>query len=97
MFSYDRQNNYTKIYFDSAIVGILDVLMIGNSFGINTVPPLNATNEQLILFAKQYYQEVLKGAWLQAVGTFFIILFAIAIVDLTVVTNTFSVWLTILD
>jgi len=96
MFSYDRQNNYTKIYFDSAIVRILDVLMIGNSFGINTVPPLNATNEQLILFAKQYYQEVLKGAWLQAVGTFFIILFAIAIVHLAGATNTFSGCVTLL-
>ncbi|SFV33374.1 hypothetical protein [Thermoflavifilum thermophilum] len=80
----------------SAIVGILGVLMIGNSFSINTGPPLNATNEQLILFAKQNYQEVLKGAWLQAVGTFLIIVFAIAIVHLAEANNTFSGWMTLL-
>lgn len=80
----------------SAIAGILGVLMIGNSFGINTGPPLNATNAQLILFAKQHYQEVLKGAWLQAVGTFLILFFAIGIVHLAEAKNTFSGWMTLL-
>jgi len=80
----------------TSIIGILGVLMIGNSFAINTGPPLNATNEQLILFAKQHYREVLKGAWLQAVGTFLIILFAIAIVHLAEANNTFWGWMTLL-
>jgi uncharacterized membrane protein YuzA (DUF378 family) len=80
----------------SAIVGIFGVLMIGSSFGINTGPPVNATNEQLILFAKENYHTVMKGAWLQAVGTFLIIFFAIAIVHLAKAHNTFSGWMTLL-
>lgn len=80
----------------SAIAGILGVLMIVDSFGINMGPPLNATNEQLILFAKEHYHEVLRASWLQAVGTFLVILFAIAIVHLAKAANTFSGWMTLL-
>ncbi|MCL6525142.1 MAG: hypothetical protein K6T34_10865 [Thermoflavifilum sp.] len=80
----------------SAIIGILGVLMIGNSFWINTGLPLHATNEQYILFAKENDKEVLKGAWLQAVGTFLIIFFAIAIVHLAKLQDSFSAWMTLL-
>lgn len=85
-----------KFCMTTAIIGILGVLMIGNSFWINTGPPLHATNAQYILFAKENYQEVLKGAWLQAVGTYLIILFAIAIVHLAKANNSFPGWMTFL-
>lgn len=80
----------------SAVAGIIGVLMIGYSFGINAGPPLNATNEQLILFAKTHYRAVLQGAWLQAVGPILIILFALAIVHLADATNRLSGWMTLL-
>ncbi|PJJ76459.1 hypothetical protein BXY57_2079 [Thermoflavifilum aggregans] len=80
----------------SAITCILGVLMIGNSFAINTGPPLNATNAQYIWFAQQHAHDVLKGAWLQAVGTFFILLFAVALVHLSRSSHTFGGWMTFL-
>jgi hypothetical protein len=80
----------------SAACGILGVLMIGSSFGINTGPPLNATNQQLIKFARLHGHEVMKGAWLQAVGPVLIVLFALSIVHLAGAANKLSGWMTLL-
>jgi hypothetical protein len=62
--------------------GIIGVLMLIISFTINPGPPAGATLVQLELFAQQYYTSILWGAWLQAVGPFFIVLFALSLVSL---------------
>ena len=91
-----RQINSRILSILSAVVGILGVLMIGYSFGINMGPPLNATNEQLILFARQHSHEVLQGSWLQAVGPVLIIFFALSIVHLAGAQNRLMGWMTLL-
>jgi hypothetical protein len=66
----------------AGISGIIGVLMIGMSFGINTGPPLDATEQQLIAFAATHARPVLLGAWLQAVGPWLIMGFALTVVHL---------------
>ncbi len=57
--------------------------MLITSFSINQGPPPGSTNAELIAFYSQYSGPVLWGAWLQAVGPLFIVLFAFAIVSLS--------------
>ncbi len=78
----------------SGIGGILGVLMIIVSFNINAGPPPGATAAQLITFGKQNFGSILWGAWLQAVGPFFIVLFAFALVYLAGATKLLSGWMT---
>ena len=66
----------------TALCGIAGVIMLIISFSINPGPPSNATSAQLIAFGNQYYTSILWGAWLQAVGPVFTVLFAFAIVSL---------------
>lgn len=76
------------------LAGILGVLMIGTSFGINAGPPLGATEEQLVSFGRQHYASILWGAWLQAVGPVLIIFFAFTIVQLAGATQRLAGWMT---
>jgi hypothetical protein len=64
----------------SAITG---VLLIFISFMINPGPPPNATLTQLVTFGQQHIKTILWGAWLQAVGPVFIVLFSFALVQLS--------------
>jgi hypothetical protein len=66
----------------SALSGILGVLMLIISFNINPGPPPGASLEQLRLFGAEYFSSILWGAWLQTLGPFFIVLFALALVSL---------------
>jgi hypothetical protein len=74
--------------------GIIGVIMLGTSFGINPGPPPNATVAQLIAFRNQYFTSILWGAWLQAVGPVLIVLFAFAIVILSGATTRLAGWMT---
>lgn len=78
----------------SGLSGILGVVMIIVSFNINPGPPPGATLSQLIAFGNQYYNSILWGAWLQAVGPFFITLFAFSLVFLAGAAKRLSGWLT---
>ncbi|MBS1503346.1 MAG: hypothetical protein JST32_14855 [Bacteroidetes bacterium] len=77
-----------------AISGIVGVLMIGLSFSINPGPPPNATIAQIITFGNRYYSSILWGAWLQAAGPVFIVLFAFTLVHLAEAHNRISGWMT---
>jgi hypothetical protein len=77
-----------------SISGIIGVLMIGLSFTINPGPPQNATTAQLIAFGTKYYSSILWGAWLQAAGPVFIVLFAFTLVRLAEAHNRISGWMT---
>ena len=78
----------------SALSGILGVLMLIFSFSINTGPPPGASGPDLAKFAEQSYKSVLWGAWLQAVGPIFVILFAFALVHLCGADRRLSGWMT---
>ncbi|MFI5154115.1 MAG: hypothetical protein ACHQET_12320 [Chitinophagales bacterium] len=66
----------------SGLCGIIGVLMLIISFNINPGPPQEASIEQLSSFAHRFYASILWGAWLQAVGPAFIVVFAFALVKL---------------
>ncbi|HVV56156.1 MAG TPA: hypothetical protein VHC47_12555 [Mucilaginibacter sp.] len=76
------------------ISGIAGVLMIGLSFMINPGPPPGASIAKLIEFGNRYYDSILWGAWLQAVGPVFIVLFAFILVRLAEAHVRVSGWMT---
>ena len=78
----------------SALTGILGVLLIVVSFSINAGPPPGTPAAELTKFAEQSYKSVLWGAWLQAVGPVFIILFAFALVHLCDAGRHLAGWMT---
>ena len=78
----------------NGISGILGVLLIAVSFNINPGPPLGATSTELMEFGKQHYASILWGAWLQAVGPVFIVIFAFSLVHLAGASQRLSGWIT---
>ncbi|HEX4205342.1 MAG TPA: hypothetical protein VHZ51_14340 [Ktedonobacteraceae bacterium] len=66
----------------SALCCILGAALLITSFTLNPAPSTNATGAQLAAFGKLYHNEILIGAWLQAISPFLILLFALAIVYL---------------
>jgi len=79
----------------SGISGIAGVAMLIASFSINPGLPGDAPTPVLIEFARNHYAGELWGAWLQAVGPVFIVLFAFALVHLAGATHRIAGWMTI--
>ena len=79
----------------SGLSGIVGVILLGTSFAINNGPPVNATSAELVKFGQQNYAHILWGAWLQAVGPIFIVLFAFALVHLAGATMRLAGWMTL--
>jgi hypothetical protein len=77
----------------SGLCGIVGVVMLGLSFLINPGPPPGASSAELLEFGQQHYTTVLWGAWLQAVGPVFIVLFAFALVHLAGAAARLSGWM----
>ncbi len=73
---------------------IAGVVMLVLSFTINPGLPGDATGPELVQFAQQHYRGELWGAWLQAVGPVFIVLFAFALVHLEKATQRLAGWMT---
>jgi hypothetical protein len=78
----------------SGISGIAGVLMLMASFTINTGPPLGAPAAEFTKFVQHSYAAILWGAWLQAVGPVFIVLFAFALVHLGGAAMRLAGWMT---
>lgn len=79
----------------SALAGLLGVVMIGVSFAINwTSPGDHPTPAQFMAFGDAHHTQIVTGAWLQAIGTFLIIAFSLAIVHLAGVASRYAGWLT---
>lgn len=78
----------------SALSGMLGVLMLIVSFSINVGPPPGASGPELARFVAQSYKSVLWGAWLQALGPVFVVLFAFALVHLCGAERRLSGWMT---
>lgn len=78
----------------SALSGILGVLMLIISFSINAGPPPGSTGPEFSKFVEQSYKSVLWGAWLQAVGPVFVVLFAFALVHLSGAERRLAGWMT---
>jgi len=79
----------------SGLSGIAGVVLLIVSFGIAIPPPENAARAELLEFGRQHYAGVLWGAWLQAVGPVFIMLFAFSIVHLAGATQRLAGWMTL--
>src|SRR5215469_18528433 len=65
------------------------------SFGIAIPPPVGATRAEMVQFGQQHYAGILWGAWLQAVGPVFIVLFAFSLVHLAGATQRLAGWMTL--
>jgi hypothetical protein len=76
------------------LAGVIGVALIITSFTINPGPPPGATAAQLAAFGRQYYSAILWGAWLQAVGPVFIVIFAFTIVFAAGAANKLAGWMT---
>jgi len=79
----------------SGVCGIVGVALLVASFSINPGLPGDAPAQAMIEFARLHYRGELWGAWLQAVGPVFIVLFAFALVHLAGATRRLSGWMTI--
>ncbi|HKW33046.1 MAG TPA: hypothetical protein VJN92_08570 [Candidatus Acidoferrum sp.] len=79
----------------SGLSGIVGVVLLIVSFAINAGPPPGATTAELVKFGQQNYANVLWGAWLQAVGPVFIMLFAFSLVHLAGATQRLAGWMTL--
>jgi hypothetical protein len=79
----------------SGLSGISGVLLLITSFLINPGPPPHPTVDQLVEFGHKNFTTILWGAWLQAVGPVFIVLFALAIVYLSGATKHLAGWMTL--
>ena len=79
----------------SGLSGIAGVVMLGLSFAFAVAPPADSTRAELIKFGQEHYASVLWGAWLQALGPVFIVLFALALVHLTAATLRLAGWMTL--
>ena len=78
----------------SGLTGVIGVVLLGLSFAINSGPPPNPTNAELIKFGHDNYANILWGAWMQAVGPVLILLFAFSLVQLAGATQRLSGWMT---
>jgi hypothetical protein len=65
------------------------------SFAINNGPPASASGAQLAAFGQQNFDKILWGAWLQAAGPVFIVVFALTIVVLAGATARLAGWMTL--
>jgi hypothetical protein len=80
----------------AAISGLLGAAMLVASFSLNVGPaPGATTSAQLIAFGRENFSLILWGAWLQAIGPVFIVLFAFAIVYLSGAGTRVAGWMTI--
>jgi len=79
----------------SGLSGITGVVLLAVSFAIAVPPPAGATRAELVEFGQQHYVGILWGAWLQAVGPVFIVLFAFSLVFLAGGTQRLAGWMTL--
>src|SRR5579863_6094471 len=78
----------------SGLSGIAGVAMLIVSFAINYGPPLGSSDEVFAKFVHDSYASILWGAWLQAVGPVFIVLFAFALVHIAGQSSRLAGWMT---
>jgi hypothetical protein len=85
----------TRLFcFLSGLSGVAGVIMLIVSFTINTGPALGAPPAEFAKYVSESYASILWGAWLQAIGPVFIVLFAFALVHLGRATNHLAGWMT---
>jgi hypothetical protein len=80
----------------SGLSGVAGVILLVASFAVNPWLPAGVSDAAMSSFTQQHYAAELWGAWLQAVGPVFIVLFAFALVQLAGATNRLSGWMTML-
>jgi len=78
-----------------ALSGIAGVAMLMLSFATAVGPPAGATSADMVKFGHQHFAAILWGAWLQAVGPVFIILFALSLVHTAGAMHHLAGWMTL--
>lgn len=80
----------------AALGGILGVIMLLTSFALNPGPPAGATTAQAMAYVLQHRDAILLASWLQEVGSFLSITFALALVAFAGAMSRFEGWMTLL-
>ncbi len=80
----------------SGLSGIAGAVLLVASFAVDPGLPAGVSDAAMSSFTRQHYSAELWGAWLQAVGPVFIILFAFALVQLAGAMNRLAGWMTLL-
>jgi len=78
----------------SGVSGITGVVLLMLSFSLAVGPPAGASSAEIVRFGQEHYAGILWGAWLQAVGPVFIVLFAFALVHLAGAMLRLAGWMT---
>lgn len=73
-----------------ALTVIVGAGILGASYGVVPGTPKGATVSELIAYGHKNLHAVMWGSWMQLVGTFLVLLFALAIVRLTNTTGRLS-------
>jgi hypothetical protein len=79
----------------AAVSGLAGTCMLIISFSVNAGPPIDDTGSRLTAFEQQHFDAILWGAWLQAIGPVFIVLFAFTIVRLADGMTRVTGWMTL--
>jgi hypothetical protein len=78
----------------SGFSGIVGVILLVASFAVNPGLPAGVSDVAMNKFTQQHFAAELWGAWLQAVGPVFIVLFAFSLVKLARATDRLAGWMT---
>lgn len=78
----------------SGLSGAIGVILLGLSFALANGPAPGTSSADMVTFAQLHGTAILGGAWLQAVGPVFIVLFAFALVHLAGATARLAGWMT---
>jgi len=79
----------------SGLSCIAGVALLIASFAVNPGLPAGVSDTAMNAFTQQHFAAELWGAWLQAVGPVFIVLFAFALVQLAGATHRLAGWMTL--
>ena len=79
----------------SGLSGVAGVILLVASFAVNPGLPAGVSDGAMSSFTQQHYAAELWGAWLQAVGPVFIVLFAFSLVHLAGAMQRLAGWMTV--
>lgn len=79
----------------AALSGILGVVMLLTSFVLNPGPPAGATSAEATAYVAQHRDAILLASWLQEIGSFLSIAFALALVSFAGAMARLAGWLTL--
>lgn len=79
----------------AAFSGIIGVIMLLTSFALNPGSPAGATSAQAMAYVVEHHNAILLASWLQEIGAFLSITFALALIYFAGAMTQFAGWMTL--